>query len=90
MHQSYSMPHKPSAVSNAFQSLGFASSVNPCEPDRSEFVEVAGLRMRVGALVRLRREYPKLNDEQIVAEVIAARSGPRAAIPKRKKKKSHG
>ena len=81
------MPHKPSAVSNAFQSLGFASSVNPCEPDRSEFVEVAGLRMRVGALVRLRREFPKLNDE--VAEVIAARSGPRAASPKRKKK-SHG
>ncbi len=71
------MPHKPSAVSNAFQSLGFASSVNPCEPDRSEFVEVAGLRMRLDALHRLRLEYPKLSDEEIVLEVIAARAGPR-------------
>ena len=53
--------------------------MSPDPVDYSPFVEVAGLKLRADALKRLRAEWPGLDDEEVVAQVMKARSLPRSS-----------
>lgn len=76
-----------SKTSTSFaRATGYIAHVSPCEPDRSEIVEVEGLRLRRDALVRLRSEHPELSDEQLVAALVSGRRA--EAHPGTNKKKS--